>query len=330
MKILIVGCGSIGARHVRNAGNLAEIAVFDTDQKLAVKTASLTGAVWFDTLEQALRWGPDGVVVATPNHLHLQVAGQVVRAGADVLIEKPLAPSLESVAEFLQLTADLKRRAYVVCNMRFHPAVSTLRTHIPAIGRPLFARAHVGNYLPNMRPTVDYRSLYCANRNQGGGVILDAIHEVDYLMWLFGPVQNVSCTAGKLSDLDIDVEDYGCLCLTHRQQVISEIQMDYLRPFKRRGCEIVGDQGILLWESEGKQPEQCKVRLYDKRQEQWQTLFEADSIDTDRPYVLLMQEFLAALSGKKNDLLIADKAAAELSVVLQALEASKMLNTSIR
>ena len=76
----------------------------------------------------------------------------------------------------------------VVCNMRFHPAVAALRHALPMIGKPLFAQAHYGNYLPDMRPGADYRTLYCASAAAGGGVILDAIHEIDYLIWLFGAV----------------------------------------------------------------------------------------------------------------------------------------------
>lgn len=325
MKILVIGCGSIGTRHACNAARFADVAVFDKDQELAAKAAALAGGLSCTDIEKALRWGADGVVVATPNHLHLSIATQVVKAGIDVLIEKPLAPSLDGVLEFQQLVAEMETQAFVVCNMRFHPAIHTLFDNLHLIGQPLFARAHVGNYLPNMRPDADYRSLYCANRNQGGGVILDAIHEVDYLMWLLGGVKEVACTAKKLSSLAIDVEDFASLCLTHENNVISEIQMDYLRPFKRRGCEIVGDNGMLLWQSEGKQPEKCSVRFFDNKEQVWQTLFATDSIDTAAPYILLMEEFVSAVAGEETSLLTVDTAAEELSIVLQALIVSGIL-----
>src|SRR5436309_2376616 len=98
-----------------------------------------------------------------------------------------------------------------------------------------------------MRPGAEYRSLYCSRAEAGGGVILDAIHEIDYLAWLFGPVERVSAEAGRIGDLDIDVEDYASLALMHRGGVRSEIHLDYLQRWKRRGCEVVGSEGTLIW-----------------------------------------------------------------------------------
>lgn len=322
MKILIIGCGSIGARHAANAVALAETAVFDPNNSLSHQVSAKTGAKVFTSLEDALAWGPDGAVIATPNHTHLPVAQKAIEAGVDVLIEKPLAPDMEGVDAFKQSVSRSGKDVWVVCNMRYHPAVMALHSQLESIGRPLFARAHVGNYLPNMRPGIDYRSLYCANRDQGGGVILDAIHEVDYLMWFFGGVEDVACTADRLSNLDIDVEDFACLCLTHKRGTVSEIQMDYLRPFKRRGCEIVGERGMLLWESEGKAPERCVVRIFNNDTQNWKTIYETDCLDTAAPYVTLMKTFIDAISGNKTTLLGLNTAAEEVAVVLRALKKS--------
>jgi len=326
MKILVIGCGSIGIRHAANAAHFADVAVFDKDRDRLSKVSEEADTIQFTDFESALDWKPNGVVVATPNHYHLPIATKAVQAGSDILIEKPLSGSYLGVEKFLDLIQQKRKRVFVVCNMRYHPGVRSLQDNIKRIGRPMFARAHVGNYLPNMRPGRDYREIYCAHREQGGGVILDAIHEIDYLMWMLGPVNNVSCTADKLSSLDIDVEDFACLCLRHAQNAISEIQMDYLRPFKRRGCEIVGEKGSLIWESEGKMPEKCRVRFYSEIHKEWEILYETDNVDISKPYFRLMEEFVNAVSGRKTSLLTADVAAQELQVVLTALESSGMLN----
>jgi predicted dehydrogenase len=208
--------------------------------------------------------------------------------------------------------------------MRFHPAVAALRSALPRIGRPLFAQAHYGNYLPDMRPGADYRTLYCARAASGGGVILDAIHEIDYLTWLFGPVERVSAEAGKLSDLDIDVEDYAAITLIHTSGVRSEVHLDYLQRSKRRGCVIAGSEGTLIWTSEGKSPEHCLVRFRAAGSDRWDTILEQPELDTAQPYVELMRRFLDPAAGD-GDLLDGRGAAERLSVALAARQSAASL-----
>lgn len=322
MKILIVGCGSIGRRHAENAAKLAETAVVDLDVDKAKKCREKLGIQSFPDLESALEWNPSGVVIAAPSSLHIQIALTAIEAGAHVLVEKPLSISQNGVRAFLDRSEILKRKVFVGCNMRFHPAVSTLHQHLHRIGQPYFARAHYGNYLPDMRPHANYRELYCAHKSMGGGVVLDAIHELDYLAWFFGPVSKILCHADKLSDLQIDTEDYASISLRHLNGVASEIHLDYLRPFKRRGCEIVGAKGIIIWQSEGKNPEKCNVRFYDKDREIWETLFVSENLDANEPYQKLMEYFIEALQGQDVPLLKGRQAAEELSIALKALDMS--------
>ena len=316
MRILIVGYGSIGRRHAKNFLEFADVAVFD--ENLSVLKSMNPQIRSFDNLDTALDWKPDGVVIATPHHTHITLAEKAIHSKAHVLIEKPISHSLEGVQILLSEARQRKCQVFVACNMRCHPGVATLQQYLHTIGKPLFARAHVGNYLANMRPDKDYRSLYCAHRSQGGGVILDAIHEIDYLMWFFGPIREVSCRAEKLSDMDIDVEDFACLYLKHDNMTISEVQMDYLRPFKRRGCEIIGTKGMLLWQSEGKNPEICRVRLYKKETNTWETLFKDTNMDGNKPYVRLAQQFIEAIKNAHSSLLSGETAFSELHIALAA------------
>lgn len=323
MKILVIGCGSIGSRHAANASGLAEVAIVDANAVLARKCAEAIDARWFDNLDEGLGWRPSGVVIATPHRTHLAIAQQAIAAGADVLIEKPLSHDETGVAPFLSKLKQSGRRAYVVCNMRFHPGPATLRKHLRDIGKPLFARAHVGNFLPAMRPGADYRQLYAAKRAEGGGVVLDAIHEIDYLMSLFGPITSVACHADRLSELEIDTEDYAMISLRHGSGVVCTAQLDYLRKIKSRGCEIIGDSGVLIWQSDGKQPEQCMVRVYKDSTSAWETLLAIPDMDTSAPYRKLMEEFIGALQGRDSELLLtASTAAQELRVALTALRSA--------
>ncbi len=159
-----------------------------------------------------------------------------------------------------------------------------------------------------MRPDTDYRMVYAANKDQGGGVLLDSIHEIDYMSWLFGKVSSVSSHVATLSDLDIDVEDYSTVMIKHESGVRLTLTMDYLQQCKRRGCEIIGTDGTLIWQSEGKVPEQCIVRLFDKQTGNWENLLSLDSVDASLPYERLIEEFVLAIEGKKNTLASAEEA----------------------
>jgi predicted dehydrogenase len=313
MKILVVGCGSIGQRHAANAASLADAAVFDTESSRIP-----AGLKSFVSLNEALAWKPDGVVVATPHYTHIEIAAKAVEAGAHVLIEKPISNTDKGVENFLKLAAKKGKQVFVVCNMRFHPAIKALRDNLQKIGKVYYARAQYGNYLPNMRPDADYKKLYCAYKAQGGGVILDAIHEIDYLSWFFGLPKDVSCVADTCSDLEIDVEDYASVNLHHANGVRSEIHLDYLQQHKRRGCEIIGSEGTLVWESNGKKPEICTVKLFQKSTQKWEAVFEDKDLDSTPLYKETMAGFIAAMNGNKDDMLDGVAALQELKAALGA------------
>jgi predicted dehydrogenase len=182
----------------------------------------------------------------------------------------------------------------------------------------------VGNYLPSMRPGRDYRALYAAQRSEGGGVVLDAVHEIDYLSWLFGKVTNVTCRAEKLSELDIDVEDHALLALAHTSGTRASAELDYLRLRKSRGCEIIGTRGVLAWHSDGKDPERCSVRFFALNGGEWETIDEVTRVDTAKPYQDLMRAFLREIEEPgTTPLLSAADAADVLSVALAALESAR-------
>lgn len=330
MRILVVGCGSIGQRHAENAAQLAEVAVHDVSVEAARACAAATSSRVFLRLEEALAWGPAAVVVATPHRSHLALALQAITTGAHALIEKPLSDTLDGVDDFLRKVDAAGRRAYVVCNMRFHPGPSTLRRSVGLVGKPLFARAHVGNYLPAMRPERDYRTLYAARRAEGGGVVLDAIHEIDYLTWTLGEVESVCCQTAMLGSLDVDVEDYALVSLTHRNGARSSAELDYLRRRKSRGCEIVGSDGVLVWSSEGKNPEHCSVRLYRNGTDEGEALVDLAAVDTAQPYRDLMAAFLSEIERPGSTVMLtARAAAADLAVALAALKSAGQSSVSV-
>src|SRR5438034_6395276 len=113
------------------------------------------------------------------------------------------------------------------------------------IGRPLAARAQCGYYLPFWRPGTDYREGYGARQATGGGIILDSIHEFDYLAWLLGRPREVFAYAGRVSSLEIDTEDNADVLLRFDYGAVANIHLDYLQRTYRRACDFIGEDGVI-------------------------------------------------------------------------------------
>ncbi len=321
LKVLVLGCGSIGRRHASNASAQSVVGIHDPDGSRAETVASDIGGVAFSTIDEAFAWAPDAAVVAVPTSDHATVASACIQHGIRTLVEKPIAHEREPAEAMLAQADEANVPVFVGCNMRFHPGPTTLMSALERVGKPLFLRAHFGNYLPNMRPGRDYRELYCARRASGGGVILDSIHEVDYAAWLLGPITKVRSAAGRLSDLDIDVEDYAVLALEHDNGARSEIHLDYLQRVKRRGCEIVGTEGTLVWQSDGKSPERLQVRFLPASGDDPQTLLSNDDVDGNAPYAAMMDAFLGG--DNQERLLSGWDGLGSLDTCLAALQAAE-------
>ncbi len=321
MRTLVVGGGSIGRRHVMTARALGwQVALAETDRERASQVAEEAGGIeTFPGLEEALAWRPEAAIIATPHRLHAAHAKACAEAGADLLIEKPISHSLDEADEVIAVAGKCGRKAYVVCNMRFHPAVAAIRENVERLGTVYYARSHYGDYLPSFRPGRDYRELYAARRAEGGGVVLDAaIHELDLMMWLFGPVARLQGMAAKLSDLEMDAEDFCNIVIEHETGTRSVITFDYFSRWRRRGIELVGGKGQILWESEGKAPEHARVRLYDGAAGQWETLYESGDVDNAVMYRDCLIAFGDVVAGAAAPMQTAEEARARLEVALRA------------
>jgi predicted dehydrogenase len=227
MKALVVGYGSIGQRHCAVLQGLGhKVAV--------VSRQALEQLQRFHTLEEGVHaFSPDYVVVANPTSEHLDsltvLAGRGYRGR--VLVEKPLfaAPAAMPAHAFTSLN--------VGYNLRFHPLLTELRKRVAA-SSAIAAHVYTGQWLPEWRPGQDYRATYSARRAQGGGVLRDLSHDLDYLCWLLGPPAHGCALLGKVSDLEIDTEDYCSLMYQSEQGALATLHLNYLDRPARRECVL--------------------------------------------------------------------------------------------
>jgi predicted dehydrogenase/L-amino acid N-acyltransferase YncA len=237
LTVAVLGQGSIGRRH---AGLLRELGCeVITYDPVAGGSASS---------EDAAIGAADAVVVASPSSEHARQAEACVGYGVPALVEKPLALDAPTASRLERLAADAGVPLAVAMNLRHHPGVRAVRDALPEIGRPLRAAVWCGSWLPGWRPRADYRRSYSASRSLGGGILLDAIHEVDELLWLLGPARTVSALLPTVSDLEIDVEDVALLQIELESGAPATVTLDYLDRDYHRGCRIVGAVGTIAWE----------------------------------------------------------------------------------
>jgi predicted dehydrogenase len=136
--------------------------------------------------------------------------------------------------------------------LRYHPGFIKLQEVLGsgAVGRPMLLRAEVGQYLPDWRPGVDYRTTVTASRSLGGGPLLELSHELDLARALLGMPVSVSAHLARVGDLAIDTEDTVDLVLRHQsaetgRAAVSSIHLDILQRPLQRVLRLTGTEGAL-------------------------------------------------------------------------------------
>lgn len=321
-RFLVVGCGSIGQRHISNlsAAKVNDVIAFDIRADRRNDVSSTLGIETVGTMDEAWRCEPDVVVITVPTSLHIPVALEAASRGCHLFIEKPLSHCWDGVNCLLDRVSQRKLVTLVGCNMRFHPGLATVKRLLTEqkVGRVIAARVEVGQYLPDWHPWEDYRQSYSARSDLGGGVILDAIHEIDYIRWLLGEVSGAICLAGKLSGLEIETEDTAAILIRFESGAIGEVHLDYVQRAYSRTCQIVGEEGTLHWDYILGQ-----VRCYSARTRQWQVFSNPAEWNPNQMYVDEMQHFLGCLDGEQSSALDIFEAARVLQIALAAKQSAR-------
>ena len=257
----------------------------------------------------------DIVVVATPTSQHIDDLEWALTREADVFVEKPLASSQAGLARARALAGRLGDRVVMVgCNLRFSEGYRALAANLSAVGRPAVLLVDYGWWLPAWRPGHDYREQYSARRSQGGGIVLDAIHEIDYALELAGPAADVRSRCATSGVLDLDVEDVADIVITHRGGAHSHIHLDYLRRRPARSCTVIGSEAEITWDVPRGVVE--LIRASGGRSEPL-----AVGVDADRnlQYVAEMRHMLTAVATRGATCNDIARAAQSVDVALAAL-----------
>lgn len=309
MRVGIIGCGSIGTRHAKNVAELRqyELSFFDTDLSKAFElkrnfdfshtTILLSGDYLVTqvcrTIDELIDTC-DALVVCTPHSTHAEYASMAAMKGKHVLVEKPVAMSLDDAKKLGDILKTSNGVFGVAYNLRHHPVVKQAHRQVSQLGRLLSARFEYGSFLPNWRPNADYRSNYAASTNDGG-IIMDDIHELDLVAHLLGgEFTKLSCVAGNFGGLGIACEDSADISMVVLWEGVHpvpvSVHMDYLQRSAVRKFRIVGEKGTLIGDLNSP-----SLRI---ETQSYTTDFKFDNYKTNDMYMNEISEFLNEASGR--------------------------------
>jgi predicted dehydrogenase len=256
--ILIIGCGSIGSRYLKLLSEL-NFFVRGYDKKKIKIIPKLKNFNFLKTVEACINSNPDFIIIATPPNAHLSSLKIAIKTKAKILLEKPLAGNKDDAKAILKIAKKNRRRIWCVANMRYHPAFQIIEKNIKKLGKIYFVNSHFSHKLSQMRNLGT--NVFAAKKN-GGGVVLDCVHDIDLLSRLFGKLSFVNSWTGTIGHEKIVSEDYANLWLSSKNVKRISMNFDFLSRWKSRGIKIVGERGTLIWESGGRNPEQVSVKIF--------------------------------------------------------------------
>jgi predicted dehydrogenase len=324
-RLLVVGLGSAGKRHVRVARGLlpnVRIVALRRSDSVAPDEPDVERCVV--AVAEALAFKPQVAVVANPATHHFAITQALIDAGVHVLIEKPLAHESSGLAELLATARQRRVTVMTAYNLRFAPSLIHFREQVRSqvVGPVLSVRAEVGQHLPNWRPQTDYRRSVSARRDLGGGVLLELSHEIDYLRWIFGEVEWVRATCARQSRLEIDVEDTAHLTLKIApspagRAVIAALNLDFIRHDTTRVCTAICEGGSLRWNGIT-----GVVEIFSAGGKEWREVFRHPP-QRDETYVAEWIHFMNCVDETSQPSISGEEGLATLKIVEAARQAAE-------
>jgi len=321
MKIIVVGYGSIGKRHVNNLLLIPNIEIIICTHRNNVDNSIKNKCKIFESINDCINEKPVAAVISNVTSLHIQTALKLASAGIHLFIEKPLSNNLENIKELSNIVHDKKLITFMGYNLRFHNCIKKMKELLEnnEIGKVISVNVESGSYLPDWHLDEDYRDSYASKENLGGGVVLTCIHEIDYLHWFFGEIKELFAITGKFSDLKIEVDDLASVIMKFSNNIIAQLHLDFFQRPDFRCCKIVGINGTIYWDSTDN-----IVKVYDIKLKKWIEKINIINYQRNDMYFDEMKYFLDCVANNKNSNNNIDNGISTLKIALDIIESSKL------
>jgi UDP-N-acetylglucosamine 3-dehydrogenase len=225
VRVGVIGVGIMGSNHARVFAAMPGVEIVgiaDPDPKQRDFVAGILGCPVMDDVDALLDQKPDAVTIAAPTHLHHDIALRCIARGVHVLVEKPIAATVEEGRAIIAAA----RRAGVILMVgyveRFNPAVETIKEAIRGEDILSIAITRVGPFPPRMSNV---------------GVVIDlAVHDIDLIHWFTG--SKITEVQPQLSSAVAEREDIALLQFRTESGVLAHINTNWLTPFKARNVTV--------------------------------------------------------------------------------------------
>jgi predicted dehydrogenase len=238
MTILFEGLGSIAQKHI------SAIRKMDSNALIWALRSSRNAHKYEDVSDfysiEELPTKPDFIIICTPTQYHREGLQKAIELGIPIIIEKPVFHSIEAIdSDLVNKIKQNQIKTYIACNLRFHPVLQFLKEYLDQSQKQINeVNVYCGSYFPDWRPNRDYREVYSAKNQAGGGIHLELIHELDYTCWLFGKPIHSKRTLASKSSIGIEAADFAHYLLEYKD-FYATITLNFYRKKLKRNIEIL-------------------------------------------------------------------------------------------
>lgn len=242
MNILIIGLGSIAKKHIDAIYQKNKFARIYALRSNPTSKSEIEGVFDIYNLSDINMSEIDFILISTPTSEHFTTIKQLSYYNKPLFIEKPLFSEINEETDMLVNEIENRKiLTYVACNLRFLESLKELKHQLKG-KRINEVNVYCGSYLPDWRQGVNFRKVYSANKEMGGGVHIDLIHELDYVYWLFGKPSETNSFFSNNSSLEISAYDYANYLWIY-EGFSASIILNYYRKNSKRIIEVVTDTG---------------------------------------------------------------------------------------
>lgn len=336
VKLAVVGVGLIGQKHIERIHTLSActlVGVCDVD--LSRKSvADEFGVPFYEDLDELLKQEkPEGVIVATPNALHAPIAEACAPHGVHLLIEKPIADTVDHAEQILKVADAAGMRILVGHHRRHNPLVNKARSLVQ--GGTIGKLVAVSVLWSIMKPADYYQVRWRCERPGGGLTLINLIHEIDTLRFICGEICQVYAQSSS-AVRGLDVEDSVSVTLSFENGALGTMLASDTTPSPwsyemttrenlyyfhadENCCHFLGTKGSLAF------PRLELWRYANEDQSGWQHPLEQSVYEVDHsdPIKSQMEHFCRVVRGEEVSIVDGRDAMRSLAVALAILESAE-------
>jgi predicted dehydrogenase len=308
----VVGVGVMGANHARVLADLPGVelvGIADPDEKQRAYVAQALGRPGHADIEALIAAGVDAVTIAAPTHLHRELALTCIRGGVHIMVEKPIASSVEEGRAIIAAAERAKVTLMVGHVERFNPAVEAIKNALRGEDILSIAITRVGPFPPRMSNV---------------GVVIDlAVHDIDLIRWFTD--SDIVEVQPQLSNAVAEREDIALLQFRTASGVLAHINTNWLTPFKARNVTVATRNKYIMGDLLTRQVTECFGFQPDGSYSMRHL-----SVGHAEPLRAELQAFISAIRSGVRPAVTGEEGVASLEIAIRCLEGSATASAPAR